>query len=94
MSYGKPQTQRQAVNSQAQELTRQALRHAGAQIFGTVRSGDARPRRESLGYEPAGPINPYVRISGTSAPLPAESNAECGMLNADLEFPDQGGGDE
>lgn len=75
MSYGKHQSVPQATRSQAQELTRQALRRQpAAEGFGNIAAGaDARPRRESLGFADAGPINPYVRISGTAAPMPSET---------------------
>ena len=59
--YGKPPTQFQAAINRAQAVTRDLARKAGPKMFGTAATPPARPRRESLGLAPDGPINPNVR---------------------------------
>ena len=62
MAFGKHQTPRQASQTQAIELTRSALKKQGAAAgFGNGSMPAARPRRQSLGIEATGPINPRVR---------------------------------
>lgn len=60
--FGKHQTVRQASQTQAIELTRDAIKRQGAAAgFGNGAMPETKPRRVSLGLTNDGPINPRVR---------------------------------